>query len=233
MPGAGLVPADEQRHRPGPEADWHEAWWFDAWAPDGSAGVATALVLFPNTHRAWYWAVLVRAGEPLLHAADLDLIAPTAGLRVRTSGLWADHVCEAPFEQWTVVNELYAVALDDPDEALGRAHGLQAPMAFDLEWYATAPAEPMTGPGPGPGYTQAGEVHGEIELQGGALTLEGLGARGHSWGAARWGEPSGEPVAGGLGAPVRFPDPASGREQVLRQVLRADGWHRWRRPLAP
>src|SRR3954451_4752928 len=228
MPGAGLVPADEQRHQPGPEPDWHEAWWFDAWTPDGSAGVATALTLFPNVRRAWYWAVLVQAGEPLLHAADLDLIAPTAGLRVRTSGLWADHVCEAPFEQWTVVNELYAVALDDPDEALGRAHGLQAPMAADLEWYASAAAVASEG-----GYRQAGEVHGVIELRGGALELQGLGARSHTWGVARWGEPSGEPAAGSLAAPVRFPDPASGRDVVLRQVLRPDGWHRWARPLVP
>jgi hypothetical protein len=228
MPGAGLVPADEQRHEPGPEPDWHEAWWFDAWAPGGAAGVATALVLFPNARRAWYWAVLVRAGEPLLHAVDLELIAPTAGLRVRTSGLWADHVCEAPFEQWTVVNELYAVALDDPDEALGRAHGLQAPMAFDLEWYATAPAEPGED-----GYTQAGEVHGVIELRGGPLELQGLGRRGHTWGVARWDESWGEGATGGLAAPVRFPSPASGRDLVLRQLLQADGWHRWRRPLAP
>ena len=37
-------------------------------------------------------------------------------------------------------NETYAAALDDPDDALGRAYGMPTPIAFDLEWYATAPA---------------------------------------------------------------------------------------------
>ena len=49
------------------------------------------------------------------------------------------------FEQWTVANEAYAVALDHPDDALGRAHGRPAPVAFDIEWYAEAAPEPLEG----------------------------------------------------------------------------------------
>ena len=56
---------------------------------------------------------------------------------VKAPGLWAEHTCDAPMQQWTVANETYATALDDPDDALGRAYGVPTAMAFDLEWYAT------------------------------------------------------------------------------------------------
>ena len=97
---------------------------------------------------------------------------------MRSSGLWADHICEAPFQQWTVANEAYAVALDDPDGALGRAYGVTAPIALDVEWYATGPPSALVD-----GYEQQGEVHGTIELGEGGLELDGLPAhRSHRWG---------------------------------------------------
>ncbi len=136
--------ADEGRHAGDGDPAWREGWAFDGWAPDGSWGWSTALVLWPERHRAWYWAALVRAGEPLLHLADLDLGVPRA-LELRSHGLWASHVCEAPFEQWTVANEAYAVILDDPFDALGRAHGTPTPVAFDLEWYATSRPSALRG----------------------------------------------------------------------------------------
>ena len=57
---------------------------------------------------------------------------------VKAPGLWAEHTFDAPMQQWTVANETYATALDDPDDALGRAYGVPTAVAFDLEWYATA-----------------------------------------------------------------------------------------------
>ena len=85
-------------------------------------------------------ARLARTGEPLLHVTDWEVPLPAAGLALRSHGLWADHICEAPFEQWTVANETYAVALDDPADALDRAYGTAAALAFDVEWYASAAA---------------------------------------------------------------------------------------------
>jgi len=55
-------------------------------------------------------------------------------LLVKGDGLWAEHTCDAPMEQWTVTNETYATALDDPDDALGRAYGEPTAVAFDIEW---------------------------------------------------------------------------------------------------
>ena len=126
--------ADELRHA-GAGA---EEWTFSFWTAGGSAGGLVLLRLLPASRTCWYWAALVRAGQPLLHVNDWEAPLPRVGLAVRSDGLWADHVCEAPFEQWTVANETYAVALDDPADALGRAFGTSAPLAFDLEWYATS-----------------------------------------------------------------------------------------------
>ena len=59
----------------------------------------------------------------------------------KAQAMWAEHVCEAPFEQWTLGNETYAVALDDPDEGLGRAYG-DAGADRRPTWSGTRPLPP-------------------------------------------------------------------------------------------
>jgi hypothetical protein len=226
-------PADEGPHPAGNDPWWAECWAFDAWTPDAGMGASTCLVLLPNRQRAWYWAALVRRDEPLLSVVDLDQTPPLRSLRVRRGSLWADHQCEAPFEQWTVVNETYAVALDDPAEALRRGLGEPVPVAFDLEWYATAaPTERAEDPDAGPrvrdGYEQAGEVHGEIELRGGPVTLEGPGHRVHWWGRSPWFDAAWGEVADGLHAPVLLQD--GDRAAELHRALTPSGWVEWNRP---
>ncbi|HWC69484.1 MAG TPA: hypothetical protein VG478_15555 [Acidimicrobiales bacterium] len=215
-----LAAADELRHQPDAAVpDWQETWWFDAWTPDATVAVTCRVTLLPSRRRAAYWSQLVRAGEPLVHLADLDVPLPSAGLALRSPALWADHECEAPFEQWTVANEAYAVALTDPEEALGRAYGEALPLAVDVEWYATSPPRPTPG-----GYVQDGEGHSVIELGHDSITLEGPAARGHVWGAARRGPPPAD-LPDGLRAPLPLPDGT-----VLDQVVTLDGWLRWPRP---
>jgi len=163
--------------------------------------------------RAWYWCGLVRPGERLLHVADLDLPLPIAGLRVRTTGLWADHHCEAPYEQWTVQNECYAVALDDPADALDRAYGEATPIACDIEWYAGGPPA-----GGRDAYTQPGEAHSVIELAGTVLELVGPASRWHTWGPLRL--PTG-PIDGGDLPAVFLRGPGS---LVVERRLAPEGW---------
>jgi hypothetical protein len=184
---------DEWRH---PDAHVEE-WLFTCW--DDGLGVISGYRIVGTS--AWYWAALARAGEPLLHVADWSIALRSDPLLVKGDGLWAEHTCEAPMQQWSVMNETYAAALDDPDEALGRAYGTPTPISFDLEWYATAPPRALAsdrsaseGSGhtrpawPGnavTGYEQHGVVHGAIELAGRpALGLEEADA--HRW--HRWGD---------------------------------------------
>jgi hypothetical protein len=210
-----MDPHDEERHDPGPDSDhwWCETFVFDLWSVDGSLGAFTWLTLLPNQRRAWYWSALVRADAPVLHVADNDLPLPTNGLRVRTAGLWADHHCEVPFEQWTVQNECHAVALDDPADALGRAYGTATPIAFDVEWYATEAA--VVRPD---GYEQRGEAHAVIEVVGGPLEVVGAGARWHTWGSDR-SSPGERQEGGALRAFWRDPTAA-----VIERTLTRDGW---------
>ncbi len=204
--------ADEGRH----DGVSVEEWTFGFWSRDGSSGGIVLLRHLRPTRRTWYWAAFVRAGAPLLHVSDWEAPLPASGLAVRAEGLWADHTCEAPFEQWTVANEAYAVSLEDPADALDRAYGHAAPLAFDLEWYASAPARPLAA-----GYEQDGEVHGVIELGDGASTLEGEPAhRTHRW-AMNLAPLDLAPAFAHLGprAPVRFPDGTA-----MDLVLTAEGW---------
>ncbi len=136
----------------------------------------------------------------------------------KSMALWAEHTCVAPFEQWTVGNETYAVLLDDPDEALGRSYGEAVPVSIDVEWYATAQPVPLDH-----GYEQAGVVHGTVELKGGPLEIAEVPAhRTHRW--TRYGTflPWTPPPARahfGVRAAFRFPD-----DSTSDLVVTPAGW---------
>ena len=149
---------------------------------------------------------------------------------VKAEALWAEHVCDAPFEQWSIGNETYAVELDDPEEALGRAYGARRPIALDLEWYATRARAARAD-----GYEQAGVVHGRIDLvtESGQLAAveldEAPARRWHRWGDRLGALELDDAYAHtGLRAPFAFPDGT-----VADWVLTPDGWRSRRRPPAP
>ena len=183
----------------------------------GGSSPATASSRLPLAGTAWYWAALARAGEPLLHVADWHVPLRSDPLLVKGDGLWAEHTCDAPMEQWTVANETYAAALDDPDDALGghtacrrRCPGISSGM-------------PRQNPGLCPtAIEQAGVVHGVIEL-GGADPIHLGEAPAHRW--HRWGDQLG-PRRAPRGVrphrparPVRLP-----RRTIADWVLTPDGW---------
>jgi hypothetical protein len=207
---SAIDPRHERPH-PGVAAD---EWVFACWLPDGSLGAVSGLRLLGRS--AWYWAALARRGHPLLHVTEWDAPVRADPMIVKAHGLWAEHVCDAPMEQWTVANETYAIALDDPADALGRAYGTPSPVSFDLEWYATGYA--VLRPD---GYAQEGVVHGTIELAGGPLHLtEAAGRRWRRWGdeLAVLGLPDAYAHTG-LRAPFAFPDGG-----LADWVLTPDGW---------
>ncbi|WP_116995975.1 hypothetical protein [Desertimonas flava] len=199
-----------------------EEWLFTCWLPPDThepIGVVSGYRILRDgaAVTSWYWAAVARPGAPLLHVADWHVPPRPDPLLVKGDGLWAEHVCDAPMEQWTVSNETYATALDDPDDALGRAYGTPTAVAFDLEWYATAAPSPVPD-----GYEQAGVVHGVIELAGGAgLHLDEAPA--HRW--HRWADELGPVVLPpafahtGVRAPFAFPDGT-----VADWALTPEGW---------
>ncbi|MEI2421582.1 hypothetical protein V6O07_15005, partial [Arthrospira platensis SPKY2] len=76
--------------------------------------------------------MLVEVGEPLVLLSEFELPIRAQRQVMKAEGLWAEHVCDAPLEQWTVSNEAMAVALDDPLDALGRAYGVPTSIAIGV-----------------------------------------------------------------------------------------------------
>jgi hypothetical protein len=200
-----------------------EEWLFTCWAPNGSVGLLSGYRVDRPPGRpaapSWYWAALVAADHPLLHVAEWDVPARADPMLVKAPGLWAEHTIDAPMQQWTVANETYAAALDDPAEALGRGYGVPTPIAADLEWYATGAPTVLAD-----GYAQDGVVHGLVELPGEPLHLHEVPARRwHRWGPAL--APVELPLAyahTGQRAPFAFPDGT-----VADWVLTPDGWRQF------
>lgn len=177
--------ADEGRHHSpgaGAGAGWEEAWAFDWAAADASVGGSVRLALRPGEGVARYWACVAGAGRPLVTVVDHE-VRPPAGrsLEVRAEGLWADHVCETPFDHWTLGAEAFAVALDEPLDAWGRAWGDRVPFGVDLEWETEGEVRPVAD-----GYALACRVTGEVIVGDERLAVDAGGWRSHTWGGDRW-----------------------------------------------
>jgi hypothetical protein len=217
--------ADEAMH---PEASCEE-WVFSWWASDASIAGWTMYRLVPG-HRIWYCFGLVGRSRPVLHVAEFDITRRADPMIAKAESFWAEFVCDAPFEQWTLGSETYGVELDDPAEGLGRAYGRVVPVASDLEWYAAGPSVPIgTGPRSVSGYEQSGVLLGTIETEHGPIEIPEIAAhRSHRWSADEIG-PS---ELASLGSPAltdvsdrplrlafRLPD-----DSVWDAVLTADGF---------
>src|SRR5687768_10883115 len=133
-PAVVLSPSDEHAHPPGDERLWGESWYLDFTNREGTLGGYVRLGLYPGLGVAWYWACLVGEGRPLVLVVDHELPIPGSSLEVRAEGLWCDHICETPFEHWTLGLEAFGVALDDPADAYRDLRGERMALGFDLEW---------------------------------------------------------------------------------------------------
>jgi hypothetical protein len=195
-----VAPIDELPHAAG----FVDEWLFAAWTDDGALGVVSGHRLMSG--HAWYWSALARVGRPLLHLTEWNVVRRSDAFVVKAPEMWAEHHCVAPLEQWSIGNEAFFVALDEPSEALGRAYGTPTPTSMDLEWYATGSAlEVMNG------YSQDGVVHGRIDIAGEqAVELTEIPAR--RW--RRWASGGrlapisleGVVAHAGIRAPFAFPD---------------------------
>jgi hypothetical protein len=136
-----------------------DEWVFATWSPDASVGAISGHRLVAG--RAWYWSAVVRAGSPLLHLAEWNVVPRSDVFVVKAPEMWAEHHCVTPYEQWSIGNEAFFVALDDPDDALDLAYGTPTATALDLEWYASTQPHEIAD-----GFSQAGVVHGRIEVLG-------------------------------------------------------------------
>lgn len=153
-----------------------EEWTFSWWSPNGDlAGHCSYRLVGEN--RIWYCWGLWRRAEPLIHVTEFDIVRRSDPMIAKAPSLWAEITCDAPFEQWTLGNETYAVELEDPSDGLGRAYGRAVPIASDLEWFAVSGSETIPD-----GYSQIGRLLGSVETVDGTLEWDELEAvRTHRW----------------------------------------------------
>ena len=189
--GAGMR---ERRHQPGAELGWAETWDFDFVAPAFGIGGWASLTLLPNRRRAWYHAFVAGPDRQTVAVVDHEVPLPLSTLEIRTTGLWADHICETPGEHWTIGLEAFGLGLDDAWEMYGAQRGDRVPLGFDLEWEATAPTLDRSATS----YEQACEVSGEVLVGDEQLDLVGTGTRRHHWGVPTWWDRSSVAVFGAV-----------------------------------
>ena len=176
-----ITPTDEHRHPPGSGRDWEESWYLDFVDAGGGLAGFVRLTLRPAERTAWFWAGMVGGGPPLVAVRDHEVDLPVSGgLEVRASGLWTELVCETPLDHWSVGLEAFGVALDDPLEAWGQERGDPWALGLDVEWESAGPAQPWEGDDAG--YWQGCAVHGDVLVGAERFTLDGAGARVHTWG---------------------------------------------------
>ena len=219
----GFGPDDELRH---PDAAVETWWWWGSGTVTGVGTVGLFVGFELRGRRFDYWAGLVREDEPYLYVEELEGVGLRAGLEIKPSEMWADHVCDVPFRQWSVGNEAHGVLLDDPTEAWRTARGQPVPVTFDIEWYATSDPEPLGDLAAGAGgYRHVGEIDAHVELLEGLLHVVGPAERVHTWGAAHLPTSFAMPTdLRGLRAPYRRSDGG-----LVDQVLTVAGgrprWH--------
>ena len=159
-----------------------DSWYFDFCTPD--AVLAGYARLTFREGQAWWWCAVVGEDVPFVLVKDLEVERPRGrSLEIRSSGLWAEPICEIPGEHWSLGLEAFGVCLDDPTEAYRSERGDLMPLGFDLEWTAEG--------GPTTDGTQACLVDGDVLIgrQRWAIEARGLwqfasGPR--DWSSGEW-----------------------------------------------
>jgi hypothetical protein len=199
-----LAAIDEELHAPGPELLWNESYYFDFAAPDGSVGGYVRLGLYPNWDRAWYWACVVRPGQPAVQLADNAAGLPLAGgTELAAASFTASQQIAEPLRTAGVSLDATAATLPEPAAAYRADSTAAVPvrLALDLEWTTIGGVYPYKDL---PRYEIPCRVTGTVRLDGEELAISGWGERDHSWGERDWWQVSWLWSSGRLGDGTAF-----------------------------
>jgi hypothetical protein len=198
-----LSATDEDLHPAGSELLWNESYYFDFAAPDGSVGGYVRLGLYPNWDRAWYWACVVRPGEPAVVVADNAAPLPALGdTTVQTPELSAAQAIIEPLGTARLTLEATGAVLPDPAAAYGDYVAAdRVSLGMDLEWRTVAGVYPYKDL---PRYEIPCQVSGTVRLGERTIPISGWGERDHSWGERDWWQISWLWSSGRLGDGTAF-----------------------------
>jgi hypothetical protein len=198
-----LAAADEGLHPVGPQLLWNESYYFDFAAPDGSIGGYVRLGLYPNWDRAWYWACVVRPGEPTVLVADNAVALPPPGsTSLQTAQLRAVQEISVPLQVARLSLDATGAVLAGPTAAYGDMAGAeQVGVGLELEWQTVGGVYPYKDL---PRYEIPCRVTGTVSVGEQAFTISGWGERDHSWGERDWWQISWLWSSGRLGDGTAF-----------------------------
>lgn len=194
----------------------------------GSVGGATTVVAMQVGVRrdgvrnaASFHCAVLRDGEDPLVIVESEIEAPDRLWEFRTSGLWVDTICETPYVHWSYGLEAFALAIEDPEEMLGRGYGDRVPLGWELEFESEP--DRVVAEASGTAFTQIGHAHGLLLLAAGVeRELAGRALRQHWWGDDAWAE------VDALDGRVGLLDVASSpqvRSEVILPLTPSGRWH--------
>ncbi|MFT7601245.1 MAG: hypothetical protein ACI8TP_004196 [Acidimicrobiales bacterium] len=212
-----ITSALEASREPDDRPGWSESHRLDCVAD--RLTLSCQMTVRPNQRQASFLAAVLEADCDPIVIVDHEVPMPGVGWEMRTSGLWAEFVCETPLSHWSYGLEAFALSIDDPDELLGRAIGQRVPLGWEFEFEAGEPAAffSIGGAVSGSGYSQRGRGHGLLLSADGEREAEGNAIRSHWWGAER---PSGFVVGEPKGMTSRCALP---EQSWIWQHQRSDG----------
>ncbi len=148
---------------------------------DADADVVVALVIVkrPTTSTVGFVAVRSSGSDDPIIVVDEEIAAPPSRWEIRSSGLWADHICETALDHWSYGLEAFGLEVDDPETWSTHGLGHRRPLGWELEFEADAAAAWHR---PGEAYIQEGRGHG-IVLTDRTEPIDGGAVRAHWWGA--------------------------------------------------
>ena len=130
-----------------------------------------------NGQRAMYHATLLTPENEWATVYSAELTRPRHGVVLRGDGMWADHICETPYEHWTVGLEAFAVVTAvEPTGDLVELRGDLVALGLDVEWTTSGSIELIPG-----GYRIPCAVEGEILFGDESYGIEADGWRSHIW----------------------------------------------------
>lgn len=148
-------------------------------SPNGPALVRLTVMAEASLGRVEFTGVLLRAGRRPIVVTDDDIALPAIGWELRTSGLWADHICETPLDHWSYGLEAFGLAVDDAAELLVTGMGERTPLGWELEFEARATSAFVDDSD----YRQLGIGHGLLLDASGRHEIDGMAVRCHWWGS--------------------------------------------------
>ena len=169
-------PGDEHMHKPGPQPDWQESFYFN-WFDSESDAMGLARIGYrPHDHTSDALLYTMRQGS--IEGGYAKLNTPYSGI---------------PDPRWLAVGDLefqmsvpmstWRLRLQGRNEVDLTWTALHAPFDF----HADAPHGAVLPPGFADAHIeQSGRVTGRVKMRGVNYTVDGLGQRDKSWGARQW-----------------------------------------------